>query len=140
MSVPMSAQKIVDSNADLEVKKSEAAQRQQNAAIATDVAVRQQQVYIRVPSTDTLNTRRPCHTVLACCARFQHFESACSVRLHGSLLVSSVNPASPSRLQAELETALAKKEALQRMEVLRATQLAEASVAAEAQVGAHDEN
>ena len=38
------AQKIVDSNADLAVKKSEAAQRQQNAAIATDVAVRQQQV------------------------------------------------------------------------------------------------
>lgn len=71
-------QKIVDSNADLAVKKSEAAQRQQNAAIATDVAVRQQ--------------------------------------------------------QAELETALAKKEALQRTEVLRATQLAEASVDAEAKV------
>jgi hypothetical protein len=35
----------VDSNADLAVKKSEAAQRQQNAAIATDVAVRQQQVW-----------------------------------------------------------------------------------------------
>ena len=38
------------------------------------------------------------------------------------------------RLQAELETALAKKEALQRTEVLRATQLAEASVDAEAKV------
>jgi hypothetical protein len=40
----------------------------------------------------------------------------------------------PCVLQAELETALAKKEALQRTEVLRATQLAEASVDAEAKV------
>ena len=61
---PPCLQKIVDSNADLEVKKSEAAQQQQNAAIATDVAVRHQQA--RTLSQASMFTH-----VLRLCARLQ---------------------------------------------------------------------